>query len=159
MSEAGTATSGSRRAARPFGRPHHDLNIAIVVSRYNADVVERLLAGAVETLEGHGIGRADLTDRARAGCVGAAAGLPPAGGGGRPPRRCRAGLRDPGDTPHFEYVCTEAARGITEASRDTGVPVAFGLLTTTTAGGAAGPAARTATRAPRRRMPRSRWRA
>ncbi len=34
-----------------------------------------------------------------------------------------------GDTPHFEYVCTEAARGITEASRDTGVPVAFGLLT------------------------------
>ena len=34
-----------------------------------------------------------------------------------------------GDTPHFDYVCAEAARGITEASRDTGVPVAFGVLT------------------------------
>jgi 6,7-dimethyl-8-ribityllumazine synthase len=35
-----------------------------------------------------------------------------------------------GDTPHFDYVCAEAARGITEGARDTGVPIAFGLLTT-----------------------------
>ena len=50
-----------------------------------------------------------------------------------------------GETPHFDYVCAEASRGITEASRDTGVPVTFGLLTVNTqeqaearAGGSAG---------------------
>ena len=60
-----------------------------------------------------------------------------------------------GETPHFEYVCAEAARGITDASKDTGVPVAFGLLTTNNlqealdrAGGRHG------TRAPRRPTPR-----
>ncbi len=35
-----------------------------------------------------------------------------------------------GDTPHFDYVCTEASRGVIQAALDTGVPVAFGLLTT-----------------------------
>ena len=37
-----------------------------------------------------------------------------------------------GATPHFEYVAAEAARGIAAASRDTGVPVTFGVLTTDT---------------------------
>jgi len=35
-----------------------------------------------------------------------------------------------GDTPHFEYVCREASRGVIQASLDTGLPVSFGLLTT-----------------------------
>ena len=35
-----------------------------------------------------------------------------------------------GDTPHFDYVCAEASRGVIQAALDTGVPVAFGLLTT-----------------------------
>ena len=37
-----------------------------------------------------------------------------------------------GETPHFDYVCAEASRGITDAAKDTGVPVAFGLVTTDT---------------------------
>jgi 6,7-dimethyl-8-ribityllumazine synthase len=37
-----------------------------------------------------------------------------------------------GETPHFEYVAGEAARGISDASRDTGVPIIFGVLTTET---------------------------
>jgi 6,7-dimethyl-8-ribityllumazine synthase len=34
-----------------------------------------------------------------------------------------------GGTPHFDYVCAEAARGVADASRETGVPIAFGVLT------------------------------
>ena len=37
-----------------------------------------------------------------------------------------------GDTPHFEYVAGEAARGIMQASLDTGVPIIFGVLTVDT---------------------------
>ena len=50
-----------------------------------------------------------------------------------------------GDTPHFDYVCAEAARGITDAAADTGVPVAFGAAhhRHARAGRGPGPAART----------------
>jgi 6,7-dimethyl-8-ribityllumazine synthase len=34
-----------------------------------------------------------------------------------------------GGTPHFDYVCSECARGVSEAGRDSGVPVVFGVLT------------------------------
>jgi 6,7-dimethyl-8-ribityllumazine synthase len=37
-----------------------------------------------------------------------------------------------GSTPHFDYVCAEAAKGVAQASMKTGVPVAFGILTTET---------------------------
>ena len=37
-----------------------------------------------------------------------------------------------GDTPHFEFVCAEAARGVTLASLETGVPIAFGVITADT---------------------------
>ena len=37
-----------------------------------------------------------------------------------------------GDTPHFDYVASEAAKGVAHAAADTGVPVAFGVLTTNT---------------------------
>jgi 6,7-dimethyl-8-ribityllumazine synthase len=37
-----------------------------------------------------------------------------------------------GDTPHFDYVAGEAAKGIATASAETGIPVAFGVLTTNT---------------------------
>jgi 6,7-dimethyl-8-ribityllumazine synthase len=37
-----------------------------------------------------------------------------------------------GDTPHFEYVCNEAARGVADAGLKTGVPIAFGVLTVET---------------------------
>ena len=42
----------------------------------------------------------------------------------------RTGIR--GSTPHFDYVCAEAAKGVAQASMKTGVPVAFGILTTET---------------------------
>ena len=64
-----------------------------------------------------------------------------------------------GETAHFEYVAGALRRGIAQAALDTGVPIAFGVLTTDDAAArpSTGPAARRATRATRRPAPRSRW--
>jgi 6,7-dimethyl-8-ribityllumazine synthase len=114
------------------GQAFSGLDIAIVASRYNAKVVERLLAGAVEELERQGIRRDALT-------------IVLVPGAWELPYVCRRlaeagghhavvalGCVVRGETPHFDYVCAEASRGITEASGDTGVPVTFGLLTVNT---------------------------
>jgi 6,7-dimethyl-8-ribityllumazine synthase len=114
---------------RVTGRAPDDVRVAIVASRYNSEVVERLLSGAVESLEGHGVDR----DRITVVLVPGAWELPltcrrlAEAGGHHAVVALGCVIR--GDTPHFDYVCAEAARGITEASRDTGVPVAFGVLT------------------------------
>ena len=105
---------------------------AIVVSRFNSFVTDPLLAGALDALKQRG---ADLehVDVVR---VPGAWELPIAA-------RTIAALKKHdaivclgavirGDTPHFDYVAGEAARGIADASAETGVPMAFGLLTTNT---------------------------
>jgi 6,7-dimethyl-8-ribityllumazine synthase len=113
-----------------IGRPHTDHDYAIVASRYNAEIVEKLLEGAVDGLARHGVPR----DRITVVLVPGAWELPLAcrrlaeAGGHHAVVALGCVIR--GETPHFEYVCAEAARGITDASKDTGVPVAFGLLTT-----------------------------
>ena len=103
--------------------------IAIVAARFNDFVVTRLLEGALATLSWHGLGADDtlvvrvpgafelpLTARwlARGGDADAVIAL---------------GAVIRGDTPHFDYVCAEATRGIQAASAETGVPVIFGVLT------------------------------
>ncbi len=103
---------------------------AIVVSRFNEVVTDRLLAGALACLEAHGVADADV----------AVYGVP---GAWELPlavdRLLRAGGWDAvlalgcvirGDTPHFDYVAGGATDGLLRASLDHGVPVAFGLLTT-----------------------------
>ena len=113
-------------------RPRADLDVAVVVSRYNADVVQRLLDGAVARLRSHGI----TSDRITVVQVPGAWELPLAcrrlaeAGGHQAVVALGCVIR--GGTPHFEYVCKEAARGITRASIDSGVPVSFGVLTTDT---------------------------
>lgn len=104
--------------------------IAIVVSRFNENVTDRLLAGARACLEEHGVTAADTAVYSVPG----AWELPLA-----VDRLLRAGGWDAvialgcvirGDTPHFDYVAGGATDGLLRASLDHGVPVAFGLLTT-----------------------------
>jgi 6,7-dimethyl-8-ribityllumazine synthase len=103
---------------------------AIVVSRFNSFVTDPLLAGALEALKERGADSADVEVLRVPG----AWELPIAA-------RAIAKKHDAiiclgavikGDTPHFDYVAGEAARGIADASAETGVPIAFGLLTTNT---------------------------
>ena len=97
------------------GRPQSQLDIAIVASRFNADIVQKLLDGAVAELESRGIVRERITVVLVPGAWELALGCV---------------IR--GETPHFDYVCAEAARGITDATTVTGVPVAFGVITANT---------------------------
>jgi 6,7-dimethyl-8-ribityllumazine synthase len=108
------------------------LRFAIIVARFNSFITDRLLTGALDALKRTGAAQEQidiiripgswefpLTARTVAAqkrheaiiCLGAV-------------------IR--GDTPHFEYVAGEAASGLARVAADTGIPVAFGVLTTNT---------------------------
>jgi 6,7-dimethyl-8-ribityllumazine synthase len=103
---------------------------AIVASRFNNFIVERLIEGALDALTRHGANR-DLVTLVR---------VP---GSWEVPLVCsrlaRSGKFDAivalsavirGGTPHFDYVATEVAKGVATASLQSGVPISFGVLTT-----------------------------
>jgi 6,7-dimethyl-8-ribityllumazine synthase len=111
------------------GRPAGDLDVAIVASRFNAEIVQRLLDAAVAELEAQGVAR----ERVTVVLVPGAFELPLAcrrlamAGGHHAVIALGCVIR--GETPHFDYVCAEAARGIGEASAASGIPVTFGVIT------------------------------
>lgn len=109
-----------------------DLKFAIVAARFNDFVVDRLLKGAVDALKGRGAGETAI-EVAR---VPGAFDLPLVAKKMAQSKRYHAivalGAVIKGDTAHFDFVAGECASGLTRASLDTGVPVAFGVLTTET---------------------------
>ena len=124
-----------RREASPSSRLREDidpesLRIALLVARFNEDVTEELLAGARACLLAHGISE-DAVDVFR---VPGAWELPQTAA-----RVVAAGLHDAvvalgcvirGETPHFDFISAEAARGLGAVARSASVPVTFGVLTT-----------------------------
>lgn len=109
-----------------------DLKFAIVAARFNDFVVDRLLKGAVDALKDRGADEAAI-EVAR---VPGAFDLPVVAKKMAESKRYHAivalGAVIKGDTAHFDFVAGECASGLTRASLDTGVPVAFGVLTTET---------------------------
>lgn len=106
------------------------LRIALVASRFNAEIVDRLVRGAVDALIAHGADPA-LLELVR---VPGAYDLPPVARRIAESGRCDAivalGAVIRGETAHFDYVAGECAAGLARVAGDTGVPVAFGVLTT-----------------------------
>jgi 6,7-dimethyl-8-ribityllumazine synthase len=105
-----------------------ELRIAVVVSRFNEDVSKRLLRGALAALEEHGVQEPDVL------WVPGSLELPVtalalAERGNHDAIVC-LGCVIRGETYHFELVAGQAAAGIMQVQLDTGVPVAFGVLTT-----------------------------
>lgn len=104
--------------------------VAIVAARFNADIVEQMVEGAVTTWERQG-GQAEALTLVRAP---GAFELPllarRLAASGRYDAVIALGCVIRGDTAHFDFVAGEAARGISDAARDTGLPVIFGVLTT-----------------------------
>jgi 6,7-dimethyl-8-ribityllumazine synthase len=105
-----------------------DLRIAVVVSRFNEEVSKRLLRGALAALEEHGVQDPDVL------WVPGSLELPVtalalAERGNHDAIVC-LGCVIRGETYHFELVAGQAAAGIMQVQLDTGVPVAFGVLTT-----------------------------
>ncbi|HET7176143.1 MAG TPA: 6,7-dimethyl-8-ribityllumazine synthase [Gammaproteobacteria bacterium] len=111
------------------GRSAKGMRIAIVAARFNHFVVDKLLAGAVETLNAAGISGQDLDVVRVPGAFEIPLAAKKLAAGKSYDAVITLGAVIRGGTPHFDYVCNECARGVTEAALDTGVPVLFGVLT------------------------------
>jgi 6,7-dimethyl-8-ribityllumazine synthase len=104
------------------------LKVAIVVARYNEAITRKLLEGALKALEDAAAESVDVFN------VPGAYELPFAAKqlASRFDALVALGAVIRGDTPHFDYVAGECARGIQQVMLETGVPIAFGVLTTDT---------------------------
>jgi 6,7-dimethyl-8-ribityllumazine synthase len=109
-----------------------DLKIAIVVARFNANITEKLLQGALDAWRGCG-GDENTLEVVR---VPGAFELPLIAQAFAQTKRFDAivclGCVIRGETDHYNYVCDQAAAGIMRAGLDSGIPVIFGVLTTDT---------------------------
>ena len=105
------------------------LRIAVVVSRFNEDISDRLLQGALTTASANGVPEWGLT----VVMVPGAFELPMAANelahSGRYDAIVCAGCVIRGETSHFDYVAAEAARGIAEVARTHRIPVTLGVIT------------------------------
>jgi 6,7-dimethyl-8-ribityllumazine synthase len=103
---------------------------ALVVSKYHDFITDRLQAGALEALTAAGVVASDITVVRVPGAFE----IPLAAQHAAESRRFDAvialGCVIRGETPHFDYICSAVAHGLTAASAATGVPIAFGVLTT-----------------------------
>ena len=106
------------------------LRVAVVAARYNAELVEQLIEGARVAWQAAG----GASEVLRVERVPGAFELPLAAQALALNGSCDAvvalGCVIRGDTPHFDYVAGECARGLQQVMLSTGVPVAFGVLTT-----------------------------
>ena len=106
------------------------LRFAIVVARFNAEITQKLLGGAQEALAGAGASGVDVF------YVPGAFELPLAARQLALTKRyggiVALGAVIRGETPHFDFVAAEAARGLQQVALECSVPVAFGVLTTDT---------------------------
>jgi 6,7-dimethyl-8-ribityllumazine synthase len=125
MSEAGNQTFDKELRA-------NGLRFAIVVSRFNSFVTEPLLTGALDALKQHGADEKQIDVIRVPGAWEMPVTVRTIAAHSKPDAIICLGAVIRGDTPHFDYVAGEAARGIADASAESGIPMAFGLLTTNT---------------------------
>lgn len=110
----------------------HNQRFAVIASRFNEFISSRLLEAAVDTLQRHGCPPENITIIWVPGSWELPLTARKVAGSGRYGAVICLGCVIRGDTPHFDHVATAAARGIAEAAAMTGVPIAFGVLTTDT---------------------------
>ena len=109
------------------------MRIAVVVARFNDFVTERLLAGAREALAEAGLGADAIDVHYVPGAFEIPLAAEIAAAQGRVDGVVCLGCLIKGATPHFEYISSACAHGIMAAQSKTGVPMAFGVLTTNSA--------------------------
>ncbi|MCS7206668.1 MAG: 6,7-dimethyl-8-ribityllumazine synthase [Dehalococcoidia bacterium] len=106
------------------------LRIAIVASRFNSLVTERLVEGAQAALREAGVREEDILLAWVPGSFEIPVVAKHLASSGRFHAVICLGAVIRGETPHFEYVASQAAAGIAQVARETGVPCIFGVLTT-----------------------------
>lgn len=111
--------------------PHSPLlRIAIVCAEWNADITGKLLEGARNTLERHGVKDDNIFIEHVPGTFELTFGAQRMAMHYRPDAVIVLGCVIQGDTPHFNYVCEGVTEGITRLNATLDVPVIFGVLTT-----------------------------
>jgi len=108
------------------------IRVAIVVSRFNELVTGRLLAGAQDCLERHGCAEKDHTVVRVPGSWELPLAANRLAGTKRFDAIIALGALVRGETPHFDFLAAQVARGIAEVGMRSGIPVIFGVLTTET---------------------------
>ena len=119
-----TTISGQRRG--------EGLRVALVCSRFNELVTERLLAGATDGLLRHGVDEASVTIAWVPGAFELPLVAARLAASGEVDAVVCLGAVIRGATAHFDYVAGQCAAGVMRAQLDSGVPVIFGVLTTDT---------------------------
>ncbi len=107
-----------------------NMKIAIVVARFNEFITSKLLSGCIDCLIRHEAADEDLTVAWVPGAFEIPMVAKKLAESGKYDAVICLGAVIRGATPHFDYVCAEASKGIAQVSMQTGVPVAFGVLTT-----------------------------
>jgi len=105
---------------------------AVVVSRFSEFITDKLAGGAVDMLERHGARPEQITQVWVPGAWELPLAVQKLADSGRYAAVIALGCVIRGATPHFEYVAGEACKGVAQAMLKSGVPVAFGILTTDT---------------------------
>ena len=108
------------------------LKCAIIVGRFNSFISERLLEGSVDALVRHGASDGDITVARVPGAFEIPLAAQKLASSGAYDAVICLGAVIRGATPHFDYVAAEVSKGIAQVSLKTGVPIAFGVLTTDT---------------------------
>jgi len=108
------------------------LKFAIIVSRFNDFIGSKLLDGAVDALMRHGASEQNIEVIKVPGAYEIPLAAKKVASKKKHDAVICLGAIIRGATPHFDYVAAEASKGIAQASLDTGIPIAFGVLTTDT---------------------------
>jgi len=116
-----TIQSSGRAAGRKF---------ALVVSKYHDFVTDKLQSGASAALEAAGVAASDITVVRVPGAFEIPIAAQRAAESGRYDAIVCLGCLIKGETPHFDFIAAAVSQGITTAASATGVPMAFGVLTT-----------------------------
>ena len=111
-------------------RQAHGMRFAVVVSKYNDFVTDRLQAGALAALAAAGVAAGDITVVRVPGAFEIPLAAQHAAESARFDAVVCLGCLIRGETPHFEYISSAVSLGLTTAAAATGVPMAFGVLTT-----------------------------
>ena len=113
-----------------------NIKVAIVVARFNDLVTSKLLSGCLDCLSRHGIDTTESSSQLDIAWVPGSFELPlvcqTLAKSGHYQVVITLGAVIRGDTPHFDVVVNESSKGIAAVSRETGIPIIFGVLTTDT---------------------------
>ena len=123
-------TEGRQGAGAPAGLDGKGLRVGVVRARWNQHIVDRLAEGVDRGLAGLGVDPGDVVDVTVPGSFELPMGARILASSGRVDAVICLGSVIRGETTHYELVAGEAAAGIQQVQLSTGVPVAFGILTT-----------------------------